>query len=76
MEIIAVYIGREFYTQSGSRMGDMMLVDGTRFCLGDIGSELGKGNTVIVRPATNNELGRAHKILRDMKKRRKLTTLG
>lgn len=74
MEIKAIYIGDEFYRESGTRMAHMMLEDGSRFCIGDIPIELRKGNTVSVRPATDAELGRAHKMLKAVRK--KLPTLG
>ena len=64
MEITVIYIGSEFYIQSGTKMANMMLEDGTRFCIGDIERELHEGNTVSIHPATDAELGRAHKMLR------------
>lgn len=68
MGIKAIYIGSEFYTESQMVMASMMFEDGTRFCLGDIEMELREGKTITIRPATDAELGLAHKMLKRIKR--------
>lgn len=68
MGIKAIYIGSEFYIESQTVMASMMFEDGTRFCLGDIEMELREGKTITIRPATDAELGLAHKMLKRIKK--------
>lgn len=54
MELI--FIGENFYSDSGTIMSSIYTVDGLRSDWGQVKIALGKGESVHIRPATDSEL--------------------
>lgn len=70
MNVIAIWIGRKFYWDSGTRMSSMTLESGERFDLSDVEKVLEDGNTLTIRPCTDAELGQAYRRLREYRRNR------
>lgn len=65
-----IYIGNDFYADSGTIMSSIYEIteDGWRRSdWGDVQIALSVGREIHIRPATDAELGIAHKMLRDIK---------
>jgi hypothetical protein len=65
-----IFIGDEFYSESGTSMSSIY-VENTweRSDFGFVSVALRAGNTVNIRPATDAELGVAHRMLHGKNKR-------
>lgn len=63
----AIWMGREFYENSSTIMSSMMLEDGRRFDFGDLQRELENAETIMIRPASEAELGQAYTKLRSIR---------
>jgi hypothetical protein len=62
-KIKCVFIGEEFYTKSKMRMSSIYTEKGSRIDLGIIQKYLENGDTVIIRPPTEAELGHYARLL-------------
>jgi hypothetical protein len=56
METKLIYIGDNFYLESGTNMSSIYTEDGARYDWGFVSRDLKDGKTVTIRPATTNEL--------------------
>lgn len=68
-----IYIGPQFYFESGTIMSPFYTEDGARSSLNEIESHLIKGGTVTCRPATAAEVGHYEQKLRELKQRKSNT---
>jgi hypothetical protein len=59
----AIYIGQDFYRKSGTMMSCVYTEEGERTDWGFIQCALEAGESVSIRPATDAEIGKYHKIL-------------
>jgi len=57
-KIVAVYIGDEFYSASGSMMSSVYLNDGSRYDWGFMQRDLREGSEVLIRQATQEEMNK------------------
>jgi len=57
MTINLIFIGRDFYHKSKTTMSFVYLESGLRFDWGKVELALENGDTISIRPATNEELG-------------------
>lgn len=64
-----IFIGEEFYSKSGTSMSSLY-EEGTwaRYDWGFVSRDLGNGTAVNIRPATDEELGKAYRMLKDQKR--------
>jgi hypothetical protein len=61
-----IFIGDEFYSQSGTMMSCLYQEENWfRYDWGFVAGELRNGNIVNIRPATDAELGKAHRMLNE-----------
>jgi hypothetical protein len=61
--IKCVFIGEEFYMKSKMRMPSIYTEKGSRMDFGILTQHLKKGDTVIIRPPTEAELGHYARLL-------------
>lgn len=66
-----IHVGDYFYSKSGTSMSSIY-VEGTweRYDYGFVQRDLDRGNTVNIRPANDEELGKAHRMLKEVQERR------
>ena len=67
MEHKLIFIGEEFYANSGTMMSSIYGEDGARWDWGKVKIALEDGDTVTIRPCTMEELRKYRRILRDRK---------
>ncbi len=67
-----IFIGRDYYFRSGTRMGLMYLTNGTRYDLAMLETDVDKGYTVTVRPANAIELCQMDEVLAELKRQGKI----
>lgn len=63
-----IYIGDRFYNDSGSIMSSLYSEEWQRYSWGDVNRDLANGIKVTIRPATDAELGKAHKMLSQLER--------
>ena len=66
-----IFIGDDFYNKSGTSMSSIY-EEGTwkRFDWGFVSIGLSNGHTINIRPATDEELGKAYRMLKEVQERR------
>jgi hypothetical protein len=67
MEIFLIFIGNDFYFESGTMMSCIYTEDGNRYDWGFVQRDLSEGKTVTIRSATDAELGFYYKKLQEYK---------
>lgn len=63
------YVGDQFYLESGTHLSSLYNENGQREDWGKVSRYLANGKTVIIRPATDVELGRMYRKLQEIKTR-------
>ena len=63
MEKTVYHFGEKYYDKSGTMMGVMYTESGQRYDYGFMKGDLGRGITVIVKPATSEMIAWAEKVL-------------
>lgn len=69
-KIKVIYIGDHFYMESGTMMSCLYLEDGSRYDYGFMKRDLLAGKAIIIRPATDAEIGQYERKLRAFKAKR------
>jgi hypothetical protein len=67
-----VYIGDDFYWESGTAMSSIYTEDWKRSDWGKVQVALRDGASIFIRPATDAEMGIAYRMLREIKERKEL----
>jgi len=66
MELI--FIGDHFYRESNTMMSSIYDIKGNRQDWGTVGNALRSGDSISIRPATDAEIGKFERYLRELKR--------